>query len=79
MTTEKKTVAKKTVAKKTTTAKKAPVSVEDKALDDIARETLTNKWGTGRDRDTALRDAGHDPTAVQAARARLQAENTNPS
>lgn len=47
---------------------------EQKDLEQVARETLVpnSKWGSGRERDIMLRDAGFDPEEVQQERARLR-------
>ena len=81
--TTKKVVAKKTSAKKATTKKvvaKGPSGpqVGDEAegsvhAADVAPAVLAGKFGTGRDRDDALRQAGHDPATVQKETAKLRA------
>lgn len=70
-TATKKAPAKKVAAKKTV-AKKS-VTKEDSALKKVAQETLDGKWGSGRERDFSLREAGFDPVEVQNVRARLRA------
>lgn len=62
-----KTAAKK-VAKKTASGAK----VTESDLTQIATEVLAGKHGTGRERDIALRAAGHDPVAVQRETAKLR-------
>jgi hypothetical protein len=75
--------AKKAAAKKTTTSTRtATAKAESTAketvseITKVAQETLrsNSKWGTGRERDQALRLAGHDPAEVQRERVRLQRE-----
>ena len=38
---------------------------KDKTVDELAREVLDGKWGTGADRKKRLTDAGYDYAAVQ--------------
>lgn len=66
----KKATTKKTAAKKKVAAKK---TVVDSAIESVATEVLNGKWGTGRERDDALRKAGHDPAKVQKEAARQRA------
>lgn len=40
--------------------------VPDKSVEDIAREVIAGKWGSGEDRRQRLLDAGYDYDAVQA-------------
>lgn len=42
------------------------VKSESKSLDDIAREVIAGKWGTGATRQQLLRAAGYNPSMVQA-------------
>ena len=75
MATTKKSAAKKAPAKKAAAKKvEAEVTQTVKSIEDVAAESLQGKWGTGRDRDTALRAAGHDPALVskEAAKQRVQ-------
>lgn len=37
-----------------------------KTSDEIAREVIAGKWGTGEDRKKQLREAGYDPITIQA-------------
>ena len=43
------------------------------SLEQVASHAMKGKLGTGRERDDALRQAGHDPSAVQKEIARQQA------
>lgn len=54
-------------------ARKTKKEKEQDALDLIAQEVLDGKWGSGRERDILLSDAGHDPRKVQRSVARLRA------
>ena len=87
MATAKKTTAKKTTAKRTT-AKKAPTKSSavkkgpsgrrvgqpaEGTIETVAADVFAGKWGTGRDRDDALRQAGHDPIAVNKEAVKLRA------
>lgn len=40
--------------------------VEKKSVEEIAREVIAGKWGSGADRKQRLTDAGYDPNEVQA-------------
>jgi hypothetical protein len=40
---------------------------------EVAAEVVAGKWGSGRERDDALRQAGHRPAAVQMESAKLRA------
>lgn len=42
------------------------VKGESKSLDDIAREVIAGKWGTGATRQQLLRASGYNPSMVQA-------------
>lgn len=42
----------------------APVLEGQTPLDAVAQEVIEGKWNTGRDRDDALRLAGHNPQDV---------------
>jgi hypothetical protein len=79
MATAKKTVAKKAVTKKTT-AKPTGSQTGDPAeglVANAAGEVIKGKMGTGRERDIALRAAGHDPVAVQKEVARQLYQQQN--
>ena len=76
MATAKKTGAKKTVAKKTTSTPTGNQTGEpaEGLVQNAAGEVIKGKYGTGRERDIALRAAGFDPAAVQKEAARLAAQ-----
>ena len=78
----KKAAAKKAVAKTSRTHQAAktgdPAEGLVAPLEDIANEVLAGKHGTGRERDIALRAAGHDPAKVQKEAARLAAQPKDP-
>lgn len=38
----------------------------------VARETLNGDWGSGRERDILLTEAGYDPETIQTIRAELR-------
>lgn len=44
-----------------------------KAIEEVAQEVHAGKWNSGRERDDALRQAGHDPEAVQKEAAKVRA------
>jgi len=44
------------------------------SLDEVAVHALTGRMGTGRERDNALRQAGHDPVKVTKLMAKLNKE-----
>ena len=44
----------------------APAQPSRKSVDEIAREVIAGKWGNGADRVNSLKEAGYDPSAVQA-------------
>lgn len=83
----KKAAAKKAATKKPAVNKKtskgpsgaqagAPAEgtiVPLKTTEEVAEEVHAGKFGTGRDRDDALRQAGHDPEVVQKEAAKLRA------
>ena len=80
----KKAAAKRTTAKKTVAKTARPAKTGDPAeglvspLEDVGRDVLAGKYGTGRERDIALRAAGHDPAKVQKETARLAAQPKDP-
>lgn len=75
MATTKKSAAKKAPAKKAAAKKVEAEEVPTlKSIEDVAAESLQGKWGTGRDRDTALRAAGHDPALVSKEAAKQRAQ-----
>jgi len=79
-------VAKKAAAKKAAPKAKTHQAAETGApaeglvapLEDVAKEVLAGKHGTGRERDISLRAAGHDPIAVQKETARVAAQLKGP-
>lgn len=49
-----------------------------KSVDDVAKEVIQGKWGDGSARELALKKAGYDPVAVQAAvNSKLKAQPVN--
>ena len=52
--------------------------VEKKTIDEIAKEVIQGKWGSGQARKTALENAGYDYNAVQAKVNELLAESSKP-
>jgi hypothetical protein len=80
-TAKKSTAAVKSAAKKATTtvksaAKKAETAVKADVPDvsGVAQEVIAGKWNSGRERDDALRAAGHDPALVQQEVAKQQSQ-----
>lgn len=71
----KKTAAKKTAAKKTVAKVKSTSESTLKSMEDVASEVLKGKWGSGRDRDDALRQAGYDPAVVSQEANRQRVAN----
>lgn len=47
-------------------SKPATKPAKKKSVDEIAKEVIAGKWGTGNDRIKKLTKAGYDPKAVQA-------------
>lgn len=45
-----------------------------KEIKKVAEESLDGKWGSGRERDILLRDAGYDPVEIQRERFVIRAE-----
>jgi hypothetical protein len=43
-------------------------------ISNVAKEVIEGKWNSGRERDDALRLAGHDPLLVQQEVARQQSQ-----
>lgn len=70
----KKAAAKKAVKKAAAPAKKATTEVESSPLEGLAREVMSGKWNSGRERDILLREAGHDPRAIEKEVARLRSQ-----
>lgn len=58
---------------------KLPKSASKKTVTEIAREVIDGKWGNGEERIEALKNAGHDPDAVQKKVNELLAEKKEPT
>ena len=52
-------------AKKATTTSSKPVEAPKKSVEEVAKEVIAGKYGTGTTRKTKLAAEGYDPTAVQ--------------
>jgi len=66
-----------TVARYTTQGRQTEARVSEArtmSLDEVAVHAMKGKMGTGRDRDDALRQAGHDPAEVTKLMAKLTKE-----
>jgi hypothetical protein len=67
-----------TVARYTTQSRQTEARVSEArtmSLDEVAAHAIKGKMGTGRDRDDALRQAGHDPAEVTKLMAKLSKES----
>jgi len=67
-----------TVSRYTTQGRQTEARVSEArtmSLDEVAAHAMTGKMGTGRDRDDALRQAGHDPAEVTKLMAKLSKES----
>jgi hypothetical protein len=67
-----------TVARYTTQGRQTEARVSEArtmSLDEVAAHAMKGKMGTGRDRDDALRQAGHDPAEVTKLMAKLTKES----
>ena len=51
-------------------------TVEEKSIDEVAKEVIQGKWGNGQTRVTKLTEAGYDAKAVQAEVNRLLGKTT---
>jgi len=66
-----------TVARYTTQGRQTAVRISEArimSLDEVAAHALTGRMATGRERDNALRQAGHDPVKVSKLMAKLSKE-----
>ena len=65
-TTTKPTAQKQTASKPTTTPKPTTTQTKKKSVDEIAKEVIAGKWGSGGDRKARLAAAGYNYNVIQA-------------